>query len=113
MTLGTMDTPSDTGYDGKDSINIPRAAGPFNRPTNLAIGPKGDIYISDGYGNCRVHRYTAGGELKQSWGVSGTGPGQFHLLRDGSASGIVAGRNALPAVQRPEDQIEVLARGRP
>src|SRR2546430_538447 len=79
MTLGTMNTPSDTGYDGKDSIKIPRAAGPFNRPTNLAIGPNGDLYISDGYGNCRVHRFSATGALKQSWGVSGTGPGQFHL----------------------------------
>ena len=46
LTLGTLNTPSDTGYDGKDSINIPRAAGPFNRPTNLAVGPKGDLYIS-------------------------------------------------------------------
>ena len=79
MTMGTLNRPSDTGYDGKDSIHIPRPGGPFNRPTNLAVGTNGDLYISDGYGNCRVHRYTSGGELKQSWGVSGTGPGQFHL----------------------------------
>ena len=79
MTLGTMNTPSDTGYDGKNSINIPRPGGPFNRPTNLAVGPNGDLYVSDGYGNCRVHRFSPSGELKQSWGVSGTGPGQFHL----------------------------------
>jgi DNA-binding beta-propeller fold protein YncE len=86
MTLGTMNTPSDTGYDGKDSIKIPRPAGPFNRPTNLAIGPKGDLYISDGYGNCRVHRFSPTGELKQSWGVSGIGPGQFHLPHGIAAS---------------------------
>jgi DNA-binding beta-propeller fold protein YncE len=79
MTLGTMNTPSDTGYDGKDSINIPRAAGPFNRPTNIAIGPKGDLYVSDGYGNCRVHQFAPNGDLKRSWGTSGKGPGQFHL----------------------------------
>src|SRR5207253_864219 len=79
LTLGTLNTPSDTGYDGKDSINIPRAAGPFNRPTNLAIGPRGDLYVSDGYGNCRVHQFSPTGTLKRSWGVSGTGPGQFHL----------------------------------
>src|SRR5712692_7824482 len=79
MTLGTLNTPSDTGYDGKDSINIPRAAGPFNRPTNLAVGPKGDLYVSDGYGNCRVHQFSPSGTLKRSWGVSGKGPGQFHL----------------------------------
>ena len=79
MTLGTLNTPSDTGYDGKDSINIPRAGGPFNRPTNLAIGPRGDLYVSDGYGNCRVHQFSPTGTLKRSWGVSGKGPGQFHL----------------------------------
>jgi len=79
MTLGTMNSPSDTGYDGKDSATVTRAAGPFNRPTNIAVGPKGDLYVSDGYGNCRVHRFSPSGELKQSWGVSGTGPGQFHL----------------------------------
>jgi DNA-binding beta-propeller fold protein YncE len=79
MTLGTMNTPSDTGYDGKDSVNIPRAGGPFNRPTNLAIGPRGDLYVSDGYGNCRVHQFSPTGALKRSWGVSGKGPGHFHL----------------------------------
>jgi len=79
MTLGTMNTPSDTGYDGKDSVHIPRPAGPFNRPTNLAVGPKGDLYVSDGYGNCRVHQFSPSGELKRSWGTSGKGPGQFHL----------------------------------
>jgi DNA-binding beta-propeller fold protein YncE len=79
MTLGTMNTPSDTGYDGKDYMSIARPAGPFNRPTNLAVGPKGDLYVSDGYGNCRVHRFSTSGELRQSWGVPGTGPGQFYL----------------------------------
>jgi sugar lactone lactonase YvrE len=78
-TLGTRDTPSDTGYDGQDYMTIRRPAGPFNRPTNLAVGPRGDLYVSDGYGNCRVHRFSASGELKQSWGTPGTGPGQFHL----------------------------------
>jgi DNA-binding beta-propeller fold protein YncE len=79
MTLGTMNTPSDTGYDGSNTMTIKQPAGPFNRPTNLAIGPKGDLYVSDGYGNCRVHRFSPSGELRQSWGVPGTGPGQFHL----------------------------------
>jgi DNA-binding beta-propeller fold protein YncE len=79
MTLGTMNTPSETGYDGKDYLTITKPAGPFNRPTNLAVGPKGDLYVSDGYGNCRVHQFGSNGVLKRSWGVPGTGPGQFHL----------------------------------
>jgi DNA-binding beta-propeller fold protein YncE len=79
MTMGTKNTPSDSGYDGKNLDSITRGAGPFNRPTNVAIGPKGDIYITDGYGNARVHVFSAKGELKRSWGEPGSGPGQFHL----------------------------------
>ena len=58
----------------RDRITPRRA--PFNRPTNLAVGPKGDLYVSDGYGNCRVHQFSPTGELKRSWGVPGTGPGR-------------------------------------
>ncbi|MGZ8154341.1 MAG: peptidyl-alpha-hydroxyglycine alpha-amidating lyase family protein [Burkholderiales bacterium] len=79
MTLGTLNTPSDSGYDGKDMMSIKRGAGPFNRPTNVAIGPNADIYISDGYGNSRVHRFSPTGQLKRSWGEPGRGPGQFYL----------------------------------
>src|SRR5687768_6531110 len=79
MTMGVLNTPSDSGYDGKNLDSIKRGAGPFNRPTNVAIGPKGDIYISDGYGNSRVHVFSPKGELKRSWGEPGSGPGQFHL----------------------------------
>ncbi len=79
MTMGIMNTPSDTGYDGKNTGSIKRAADPFNRPTNIAVGPNGDYYISDGYGNARVHRFSPKGELNYSWGTPGRGPGQFHL----------------------------------
>jgi DNA-binding beta-propeller fold protein YncE len=79
MTLGIMDTPSDTGYDGKDYMTITKPAGPFNRPTNIAVGPRGHLYVSDGYGNCRVHRFSPTGTLERSWGEPGIGPGQFYL----------------------------------
>ena len=79
MTMGTKNTPSDTGYNGKDLDTIKRGGPPFNRPTNVAIGLKGEIYISDGYGNARVHIFSPKGELQRSWGEPGSGPGQFHL----------------------------------
>ena len=79
MTMGTLNVPSDTGYDGKTTGSIKHAGPPFNRPTNVAIGPKGDIYISDGYGNARVHMFSPSGQLKRSWGEPGDGPGQFRL----------------------------------
>ena len=51
---------------------------PFNRPTSAAIMPSnGDIYVSDGYGNSRVHVYTGTGEYKFSWGSPGIDAGQF------------------------------------
>ena len=80
MSLGTRNQPSDTGWSGNISDPVQRAAAPFNRPTDVALSPDGDLYISDGYGNSRVHKFTAGGELIFSWGEPGkTGPGVFHV----------------------------------
>jgi hypothetical protein len=79
MTMGTKNTPANSGYDGKNLDSITHGGPPFNRPTNVAIGPKGDIYITDGYGNARVHIFDAKGQLKRSWGEPGDGPGQFRL----------------------------------
>jgi streptogramin lyase len=79
LTLGTSGRASDTGYDGEVVTSIARGGPPFNRPTNLAVAPSGELYVSDGYGNARVHRFSATGELIGSWGEPGVGPGQFML----------------------------------
>jgi hypothetical protein len=79
MTLGTPLTPSDSGGVNADYHTVTRGAGPFNCPTNLAIGSDGDLFVTDGYANARVHRFSRSGELKRSWGEPGTGPGEFHL----------------------------------
>lgn len=52
---------------------------PFNRCTHSALAPNGDIFVSDGYGNAVMHKYTPDGKLLKSWGGSGTDPGQFVL----------------------------------
>jgi hypothetical protein len=41
---------------------------PFHRCTHTALSPQGHIYLSDGYGNSRVHKYTPDGKLLMSWG---------------------------------------------
>ena len=83
LVLGTPGVSSDTGYDPKVGVtSIKRGGPPFNRPTGVAIAPNGELYVSDGYGNSRVHRYTSDGKLIQSWGEPGTGPGQFNLPHD-------------------------------
>lgn len=79
-TIGPSGQPSDTGAEGFDYRTIRAEAGPpFNLPTNLIVGPKGDLFITDGYGNARVHRYSSDGELLASWGSPGNAPGQFNV----------------------------------
>jgi len=52
---------------------------PFRRCTHTALSPRGDLYVSDGYGNARVHMYSPDGKRIKSWGEPGAGPGQFNL----------------------------------
>src|SRR5262249_23942543 len=61
MTLGASGQYSDTGATSMDFRTILRAGPPFHYPTNLAMSPQGDLYISDGYGNARIHKFTADG----------------------------------------------------
>ena len=53
---------------------------PFNMPTGVAFAADGAFYVSDGYGNRRVHRFAPDGTLLHSWGEAGSGPGQFALV---------------------------------
>ena len=55
---------------------------PFNRCTHTALSPKGEIYVSDGYGNAKVHKYSPDGKLLMSWGEPGSDPGQFNLVHN-------------------------------
>ena len=78
QTLGEKDQPSDTGFvPGKTPVQY--GGEPFNRVTNVALDSAGDLYIADGYGNARVHKFAASGEHLFSWGEPGTGPGEFRL----------------------------------
>src|SRR5262249_24180046 len=47
--------------------------------TNVALSAGGDIYVTDGYGNARVHKFDRDGRLLFSWGEPGDGPGQFNV----------------------------------
>jgi DNA-binding beta-propeller fold protein YncE len=53
---------------------------PFNRPTNMAVSPRsGDVYVTDGYGNSSVHRYSPDGRHIVTWGGPGIEPGEFQI----------------------------------
>ncbi len=79
LTLGRRNRPSDTGAVGTDFRTIRRPSGPFNHPTDIAFGSSGELYVSDGYGNARIHKFSSEGELLRSWGEPGSRVGQFHL----------------------------------
>ncbi len=74
MELGQRDYAQVTvTHDGRHGL-------PFNSPSGVAVAPNGKIFIADGYGNRRVHRFSAQGELELSWGTPGTGRGEFALI---------------------------------
>ena len=79
FTLGNYQKPSYTGATSIDFRTITHAGPPFHYPTNLAVAPNGDLYVSDGYGNARVHVFAPDGRRKFSWGGPGTGRTQFRV----------------------------------
>ncbi|HEV7662474.1 MAG TPA: peptidyl-alpha-hydroxyglycine alpha-amidating lyase family protein [Chloroflexota bacterium] len=102
LTLGERGKPADTGFTKEGRVPAsPWASGgglpitngvghggpPFYEPTDVAVANNGDIFVSDGYRNSRVHKFSADGELITSWGEPGhardlrnttSGPGLFH-----------------------------------
>lgn len=66
LTIGTP------GEKGEDETH-------FDRPTDMAITPAGDVFITDGYGNNRVVHCDARGRFVKAWGKMGTGAEEFSL----------------------------------
>lgn len=102
LTLGNKDQPSDSGYVHKANMEeslatIKKGSPPFNRPTGVALSCSGEIYVSDGYGNARIHKFTSDGILLFSWGEPGRGQGSLEFLMpflstDGNVSGLLTVR---------------------
>ena len=57
----------------------PSFEAPFNHPTDAFEGSGGEVYVSDGYGNSRVHKFSSDGAHLMSWGRFGTSPGEFSV----------------------------------
>ena len=64
MKLGVAKVP------GNDSLH-------FNLPTDIAVGEDGCFYVSDGYGNSRVVKFSSTGKYIKAWGTYGSKPGEF------------------------------------
>lgn len=71
--------PSDNGYNPTTGAEVVRAGPPFAYPTDVAVGRDGRLFVTDGYGNARVHIFEPDGHLIDSWGAPGTGPREFRL----------------------------------
>ncbi len=72
-------------HDGKLLLTIgtERVAGVdathFDKPTDIAFASDGSIYVSDGYGNNRVAKFSPDGKFLFDWGHKGQDPGEFDL----------------------------------
>jgi hypothetical protein len=73
-----------TDKDGKEILRLgmPQESGLYNdvseyRPTNVAVAPNGDIYVTDGYGKSWIHQFNKNGEYLRSWGGPGAERGQL------------------------------------
>jgi peptidylamidoglycolate lyase len=68
----------------------------FDRPTAVAVAHDGSFYVSDGYRNTRVMKFSSTGDFLFQWGTKGTGPAQFDLPHwvalDGAGNVYVADR---------------------
>ena len=51
----------------------------FNLPTDVAFAKDSSFYVSDGYGNNRVVKFSKEGKYLFAWGTKGTGQGQFNI----------------------------------
>ncbi len=96
----TLDGREIMTIDYPAEIGVYQSAEQFN-PTETAIAPNGDIYVTDGYGEQLVIRYNSKGRYLQHWGGKGNAEGQFDCVhgiaidnRDGNnLSLIITSRN--------------------
>ncbi|MGH9772921.1 MAG: hypothetical protein ACRD4Q_14695 [Candidatus Acidiferrales bacterium] len=75
----------------------------FYQPTDSVVGPDGSTYITDGYGNSRVVKFTREGNLVKYWGDRGTRPGQFNTPH----SIVMDANSNLYVADRQNDRIQV------
>jgi hypothetical protein len=111
-TVGTRGFRSDTGVPPEENSSaawraVTHGGEPFNLPTDIALNASGEMFIADGYGNARVHKFAADGRHLFSWGEPGREPGQFNLPH-----GIwLDRRGRLLVADRENDRVQVFDQG--
>jgi sugar lactone lactonase YvrE len=81
MVFGRRKESADRETQAWENVDppLPAVDGLFRQPTDIAWDSAGNIYITDGYVNSRVAKYSKSGDWIMSWGDKGTAPGQFRL----------------------------------
>jgi DNA-binding beta-propeller fold protein YncE len=69
--------PAARAGNGATSSTGPYGLLTFNRPTDVAFDAAGNIFVSDGYGNSRVVKFSKAGDFVKEWGTKGSNPGEF------------------------------------
>lgn len=80
---------------------------PFNHPTSAHLSPDNTLYVTDGYGNSRVHRFDSSLNWMASLGEPGLGAGQFstpHAVR-------VLEDGRVLVVDRENNRVQILTDG--
>jgi DNA-binding beta-propeller fold protein YncE len=90
LALGTSDRPGSSPHQ-------------FNKPTDVAFGPNGEVFVADGYGNSRVIKFDHRGKFLSEWGTAGSQPGEFDLPH----SIVVDSRQRVLVGDRENDRIQV------
>jgi DNA-binding beta-propeller fold protein YncE len=75
----------------------------FYQPTDVVVGPDGSIFVSDGYGNSRIAKYTKDGIFVKDWGTRGTAPGDFNTPHNM----VMDAQNNLYVADRQNGRIQV------
>ena len=81
---------------GNDSLH-------FNLPTDIAFADDGTFYVSDGYGNSRVVKFSSSGKFIKSWGTYGSKPGEF-IIPHGIA---IDNKNIIYVADRQNNRIQL------
>jgi peptidylamidoglycolate lyase len=98
MTLGK----SGVAGDGPDT---------FDKPTNVLVARDDSVFVTDGYGNQRVVKFSPKGAFVKAWGKKGTAPGEFRIphavTQDRSGRIIVADRCGLGETRCTDGRIQI------
>ena len=78
----------------------------FALPSDISILEDGSVFVSDGYENTRIIKYSSLGIFEMQWGIPGNQPGEFELPH-----GIAASNDRIYVADRGNSRVQVFDHG--